>query len=160
MRIVVTFEAESAERLREQMLLFLGLQVVPAGQIDAKPVTATVVRKSKKDKAPAPAPEPPPPEPEVIDDDDADAEAVERALGLTRAAKEEDVTPEAEKAIELHKLKEQQLSRLRDLFNAGKGPFVRQLLAKYGNGAKVFPEVDAAQFPHIKVELDRELGTH
>ena len=60
----------------------------------------------------------------------------------------------------LLKLKEQQLGRLRDLFNAGKGPFVRQLLAKYGEGAKVFPEVDAKHFPEIKKELDRELGAH
>jgi hypothetical protein len=108
----------------------------PVERIDSRP------KKASRAKAPEP-------EPVVTDNEEAPEEIVE-----------ETVTPEAEKAVALLKLKDQQLSRLRDLFNAGKGPLVRQLLAKYGDGAKVFPEVDAKHFPAIKIELDRELGAH
>lgn len=146
--ITITFEAETVEALREQMAsLWLGQGAKhPVEQIDSKP---------KKQKAKAPEPQP---EPEV--EPEAEAEAVTDIEEAEAETMEETVTPEAEKAVALLKLKEQQLSRLRDLFNAGKGPLVRQLLAKYGEGAKVFPEVDPKHFPAIKVELDRELGAH
>lgn len=58
-------------------------------------------------------------------------------------------------AIALHRLKEDTLKQLRNLYISGKGPFVRQLLAKHGHGALVFPEVDAVYFPAIKADMDR-----
>jgi hypothetical protein len=57
--------------------------------------------------------------------------------------------------IALHKLKEDTLKQLRNLYISGKGPFVRQLLAKHGHGALVFPEVDAKYFPEIKADMER-----
>jgi hypothetical protein len=82
-------------------------------------------------------------------------ELIEDAMDLPE---EEFVKPETKAAIDLQVLKNEQLDRLRDLFNAGKGTFVRELLSKYGEGAKVFPEVDAKHFPAIKVEIDKELN--
>ena len=132
----------------DQMAAFLrGSAYVITTRAEQFREAAKQVREAKKAKAPEP--EPLVEEPAVTDNEEAPDTIVE-----------EDVTPEAEKAVALLRLKEQQLSRLRDLFNAGKGPLVRQLLAKYGEGAKVFPEVDAKHFPAIKVELDRELGAH
>jgi hypothetical protein len=58
-------------------------------------------------------------------------------------------------SIALHKLKEDTLKQLRNLYISGKGPFVRQLLAKHGHGALVFPEVDAKYFPEIKADMER-----
>lgn len=58
-------------------------------------------------------------------------------------------------AIALHRLKEETLKQLRNLYISGKGSFVRQLLAKHGHGAHVFPEVEAKHFPAIKADLDR-----
>ena len=135
MKVIVTFEADSTERLREQMLMFLG-QPVPVAQ--AKPAKSKTAKSVPEIQIEEPQQEPPVEEPEILED--------------------EPVTPEAQSAVDLLKLKEQQLSRLRDLFNAGKGPLVRDLLKKYGEGAKVFPEVEAKNFPAIKIELDRELG--
>lgn len=147
--IRVILEAEDVEAVREQMLAFLGMkQAVAQGFVE--PVAEPEAPKAKKTKKAAPAA--PVAEPDAIEEEEPEPvfEAEEQ--------EEDIVTPEAEKAVMLLKLKEQQLSRLRDLFNAGKGPLVRQLLAKYGEGAKVFPEVDAKHFPAIKVELDRELN--
>jgi hypothetical protein len=58
-------------------------------------------------------------------------------------------------AVTLHRLKEETLKKLRSLYISGKGPFVRQLLAKHGHGALVFPEVEAKHFPAIKADMDR-----
>jgi hypothetical protein len=57
--------------------------------------------------------------------------------------------------VALHRLKEETLKQLRNLYISGKGPFVRQLLAKHGHGALVFPEVDAKYFPQIKEDMER-----
>ena len=72
--------------------------------------------------------------------------------------KPQPVDAKARAAVDLLKLKNEQLDRLRELFRAGKGTFVRQLLQKYGQGAKVFPEVDAKHFPRIKQDIDQELN--
>jgi len=158
MKIFVSFEADSVERLREQMEAFLGPKPEVVGRLKElrqeglnglkeavkKAKKASPEREPEVEKVPTPEPQSEPDE-EVLD-------AVEE--------EDEPVTPDAEKAVAAQKLKDQQLSRLRDLFNAGKGSLVRELLAKYGHGAKVFPEVDAKHFPAIKVELDRELGAH
>jgi hypothetical protein len=61
-------------------------------------------------------------------------------------------------AVALHKLKQETLARLRDLFMAGKGATIRELLKKHGHGALVFPEIDPKYFPAIKADIDRELG--
>ena len=61
-------------------------------------------------------------------------------------------------AVALHKLKEETLKRLRDLYLSGKGTFVRELLAKHGHGALVFPEVEAKYFPEIKADMEK--GMH
>jgi len=161
----VAFEADSAAELRAQMEAFLGpkpmlreqFQDMAAKVLAAKEaIAATEPRKPKKARAPEPqkAAEP---EPE-LEPEPSEPQPEEAAAGAAGAEEAPDVTPEAKTTIDLHKLKEQQLSRLRDLFNAGKGPLVRKLLAQYGDGAKVFPEVDAKHFPKIKIELDRELG--
>ncbi len=79
-------------------------------------------------------------------------------------AKAPDPVPEPEEdeaeaeSPDLVAVKNAQLDRLRDLFSAGKVKFVRELLATYGGGAKVFPEVDATLFPAIKKAIDKELG--
>jgi hypothetical protein len=62
-------------------------------------------------------------------------------------------------AVELHKVKEETLKRLRDLFVAGKGTKIRELLKKHGRGALTFPEIDAKYFPAIKADIDLELGS-
>ena len=131
--IRVTFEADDVLRLREQMALFMG-----GPQPTLKERVENIAKVKKALAKPEPQMEPEEP---VLEE-------------------EEDilVKPETKSAIDLLKLKEQQLDRLRELFNAGKGTYVRELLAKFGNGAKVFPEVDAAQFPEIKKAIDKELG--
>lgn len=57
--------------------------------------------------------------------------------------------------VALHRLKEETLKQLRSMYISGKGTFVRQLLAKHGHGALVFPEVEAKHFPAIKADMDR-----
>lgn len=137
--IRVTFEAEDVQRLRQQIELFLegprpSLKERMAARGNEKTLAEATPKKAK-------APEP--------------VELIEDAMDLPE---EEFVKPETKAAIDLQVLKNEQLDRLRDLFNAGKGTFVRELLSKYGEGAKVFPEVDAKHFPAIKVEIDKELN--
>lgn len=76
---------------------------------------------------------------------------------------QEEPLPQAEEdkkqdPVALLKLKNDTLKRLRDLYVAGKGTFVRELLAKHGDGALVFPEVAAEHFPAIVADLERELN--
>ena len=111
-----------------------------------EPATAAAAPKKpgrpKKAAKAAPKQEQEPEEEEVeaVDEDEADEPQDMRA------------------AVDLEKLKNEQLDRLRDLFSAGKGPFVRSLLKAHGGGAKVFPEVDAKRFPAIKAAIDKELN--
>lgn len=138
MMIRVTFEADDVVRLREQIELFL------AGP---RPTLKERIEASKGPFEQLPL-EPPPPKKTKAKAPEPEPEEEEDIL----------VKPDVKQAVDLLKLKEQQLDRLRELFNAGKGTYVRELLAKFGNGAKVFPEVDAAQFPEIKKAIDKELG--
>lgn len=137
--IEITFTAKDLDDLCRQMEPFFGaaLEAVPA---PAAPREAPPARKAKAPK-PEPAAEPPQEEPQVEEEE-----------------LEAPVDARAKAAVDLLKLKNEQLDRLRELFKAGKGTFVRQLLQKYGEGAKVFPEVDAKQFPKIKREIDQELN--
>ena len=145
MKILVSFEADSAEQLRAQMEAFLG----PKPELQPEPQKAEPAPAKTKAKARAPEPQKAA-EPEV--------ELEPEPSEPPQKEEEQPVDDRARAAVDLLKLKNEQLERLRDLFRAGKGPLVRQLLQKYGEGAKVFPEVDAKHFAKIKVELDRELG--
>lgn len=103
-------------------------------------------------------PEPPEPRDEVEEVDvasDAPDEEVE-AMADDSDNPFEDPATARQKAVDLIRLKEKQLDRLKDLWVSGKGAFVRELLKKYGNGAKSFPEIDAGQFVDISNEIDRE----
>lgn len=133
----LVFEGDSIVAILNQMTETMAA-IAKNHNVDVEAVPQQAPRKSKV-KAP--------PEPVIIDE----ADPVEEMM-------EESVDAKAQAAVDLLKLKNEQLDRLRDLFNAGKGPFVRELLAKYGDGAKVFPEVDAVHFPAIKADIDRELN--
>lgn len=130
MNIKIVFEADSIPRLREQMILFLG---APQG---------------------ATLPFVPDPEPYIqspIEEDDLPGEIKPVKAASAKAEIKADTK-------ELAKMKEETLNKLKDLFVAGKGKMVRELLVKHGHGAKVFPEVEAKYFPAIKEAIDKELG--
>lgn len=113
----------------------------PEEPVEAAPAPKKPGRPKKAAKA-APKQEP---EEEEVDD-------------VGEADEPQDEPQDMRAAVDLEKLKNEQLDRLRDLFSAGKGPFVRSLLKAHGGGAKVFPEVDAKRFPAIKAAIDKELN--
>lgn len=157
----IQFEADTFSDILEEIKAFVailkGMTEVRAGELSAQAAEAAPVAFDAHDETPAPkkikkaakgatitkAAAKPAPEPADEDEDETEAE---------------DAPEDMRAAVDLEKLKNEQLDRLRDLFNAGKGPFVRKLLSQHGGGAKVFPEVDAKRFPAIKVAIDRELN--
>ena len=58
-------------------------------------------------------------------------------------------------AVANEKLKADVIATLQDLFTAGKVKVIRSVLDRYGDGAKSFPEIDAAKFPLIKEALEK-----
>lgn len=171
--IRIEIEAESAGELVRQLQILLNmqsarLQRVPASEFDqGAPLTQTVQKIVES-----------PEYKEAIDDLFEQKEAQEIAdKAITKAKPKklkiepvivddiEDTLPEEEPvhenlkdALALNKLKEETLGRLKDLFIAGKGKYIRTLLQKHGHGAMVFPEVEAKYFPAIKAEIDKEIG--
>jgi hypothetical protein len=140
--IRVTFEADDVLRLREQLVLFLnGPQPALKERVEA--LKADPYENIPDNAQAAPEPAPPP---------------KKTKAPKAEPQQEAQMEDKTKIAIDLQNLKNEQLDRLRDLFNAGKGTYVRDLLKKHGGGAKVFPEVDAAQFPAIKKDIDKELG--
>jgi hypothetical protein len=134
MKIIVTFEADSIERLREQMAMFLGAPV-PVERIEELRQMAS----PDTDESPS----------WTQNDIEEEIKAKKKPDGFA---------PDKLPTKELTKMKEETLNRLKDLFVAGKGKMVRELLTKHGHGAKVFPEVEAKYFPAIKEAIDKELG--
>ena len=102
-----------------------------------------------KAKAEAPRPEP--------EDDSGSADGAAGEDEGEEAETEAEAPQDPASAVALEKLKTETLDRLKDLFVAGKGKFVRDLLMKHGHGAKVFPEVEARWFPAISADVDKEL---
>ena len=92
---------------------------------------------------------------QMMDDDDILNTPREEPDPTEELADDPEYVAASVDAVALHRLKEETLKELRSLYISGKGPFVRQLLAKHGHGALVFPEVDAVHFPAIKADLDR-----
>jgi hypothetical protein len=135
----------------------MGFKVVPFNEEPVDRAQTDTIK--KRGRPPKVAPEP-----VVIDDDDADAEAMKQAGFKAQQAEDEDMeipstgNSGSHDAIALHKLKQETLARLRDLFMAGKGAKIRELLKKHGHGALVFPEIEAKYFPAIKADIDKELG--
>jgi hypothetical protein len=136
MNIKIVFEADSIPRLREQMLLFLG---APQG------ATIPVERVAELREMANPG------------EDESPSWSPEDIEEEIKVKREKKVEAKAE-AKDLAKMKEETLNKLKDLFVAGKGKMVRELLVKHGHGAKVFPEVEAKYFPAIKEAIDKELG--
>ncbi len=179
MKITVTIEADSYEEFVSTAARFNGLAPAP-GEYDIPPSVQEMMAE------PNPAPEEikprrkhratngsrggkvpePSGEPDYAGTKEEEPEDIGDTISrIAEAVKEEPTVDEtydkaraAREAIDMQKLKESQLDRLKDLFVAGKGALVRELLKKHGNGAKVFPEVDASRFLDIKKDLDRELG--
>ena len=92
---------------------------------------------------------------QMMDDDDILNTPREDPDPTEELAEDPEYVAASVDAVALHRLKEETLKELRSLYISGKGPFVRQLLAKHGHGALVFPEVEAKHFPAIKADLDR-----
>ena len=128
----------------------MGLQVVPFAPPQAQ---------AASQPSPAPEPQPAPEAPKKARGRPRKEEPVEANESVPQA--EEDpfskAEPEAMDAVALLKLKQDTLKRLRDLYVAGKGTLVRELLHKHGHGANVFPEVEAIYFPAIVADLERGL---
>jgi hypothetical protein len=101
-------------------------------------------------KAAKPEPEPDP-EPSYVNGEDNDTEDSDMEVPSTASSG-------SPGPLELHKIKEETLARLRDLFLAGKGSKIRELLKKHGHGALTFPEIEPKYFPAIKADIDLELG--
>lgn len=73
-------------------------------------------------------------------------------------AHDDEVEKRTQDAIGNEKLKTAVISRLQDMFTAGKVKTIRYVLDHYGDGAKSFPEIDAARFPAIDEALRRGEG--
>lgn len=153
--IKMTFEAVDYTDLCKQLATVLsnsGMVVLGKAQYDFEIAKAATKRTGKTGKSqngsaiakpePEPQPEPQPDPQQAVNEEE-----------------EDNVTPAQQEAVNLYKLKEETLDRLRELFPKGKGALVRQLLADHGHGAKVFPEVEAIHFPAIKEALDKALAS-
>jgi len=168
----LTFEATDVHDLISQVENFLGPQrllneapkletptppppkftAVPA----AEPAAAPTELPQEKRRPGRPRKEPPPAQENGLEaTEEPAAEPIEEPAAEPQ--KDPFVEPPVD-AVALHKLKEETLKRLRDLYLSGKGTFVRELLAKHGHGALVFPEVEAKYFPEIKADMEK--GMH
>jgi hypothetical protein len=167
MTITVTFTAESAEQIRQQMQMLLGAAAIITVPVPSKPVAAppaiAVAEKPKRGRPPKKAPvEAPVAEPEPIEEEDEDDEDEVEEFDpegdrLHPAPEERDpVDIEAEEQSDISallKLKKDTIDVLQDAFAQGKVVKLRKLLMTYGDGAKSFPEVDPIRFTDIDKAL-------
>jgi len=147
MTITLTLTAETAAEFREQILALAGqyhLDFTPAAQdapgsplasVNVPEPSKPVPAKKTRQRAPV-APAEPVPAP-VEDDEDFDP----FVSGLAQ--------PPQEDAKALLELKQRTMTTLQQAFADGKVDRLRDLLVNHGNGAKSFPEIDAAAFKGI-----------
>lgn len=144
--ITMTLTAETAAEFREQLMALAGqyhLDFTPAEQKpQGSPLASVNVpeppkpTQAKKTRQRAPVASPEPIQAPVEDDEDFD----QFVSGLSAPVDD---------AKALLDLKNKTMSTLQQAFADGKVDKLRDLLVNHGNGAKSFPEIDAAAFKGI-----------